>query len=206
MIKDAQNKYPINELSRTRWSPRAFSTQPVEIEKLQSLMEAARWSASGGNEQPWRFMLGIHPDETWSKIFETLEDGNKTWAKQVPVLLHTIGKKTRGKRNTGNFYYAYDTGQSVAHLSLEAMYRGLYVHQMAGFYPEKAIELFEIPDGYQPLTAVAIGYLGDPGLLTGRNYDRELEPRVRKDFSEFVFTGKFGSPLDIFKPSFNTEP
>jgi nitroreductase len=198
MIKDARNKYPINDLSRSRWSPRAFSTQPVEKEKLQSLMEAARWSASGGNEQPWRFILGIHPDETWVKIFETLEEGNKIWVKSAPVLLLSIGKKTRGKRNTGNFYYAYDTGQSVAHLSIEAVFQGLYVHQMAGFVPDTAIRLFSIPEDYQPLTVVAIGYPGNPDLLPEELQESELAERTRKEFDEFVFSGTFGDKTKLF--------
>lgn len=198
-MKEANNKFPINDFSKRRWSPRAFADKPVEQEKLQSLFEAARWSASGGNQQPWRFIVGMKKDETWNHIFECLDDGNQAWAHLAPVLMITCGKilLESGKRENGS--YRYDCGQSLAHLSVEATSKGLYVHQMAGFYPEKAIELFEIPDGYQPLTAVAIGYLGDPGLLTGRNYDKELEPRVRKDFSEFVFAGKFGMPLDIFK-------
>ena len=199
MIKDAQNKYPINELSRTRWSPRAFSTKPVEKEKLQSLMEAARWSPSSGNEQPWRFFLGIHPDETWVKIFETLDEGNKLWVKNVQVLLMSMGKKTRGKRSVANFYYGYDTGQSVAHLSLEAMSNGLHVHQMAGFDGELATRLFSIPEDFQPLTVVAVGYLGDPELLSEDQNTSELAPRIRRDFDEFVFSGTFGKPSEIFE-------
>jgi len=198
MIKDAQNIYPLNELSRTRWSPRAFSGRLVEKEKLQSLFEAARWSPSGGNEQPWSFILGVNPDDSWMKIFKTLDDGNKIWVKNVPVLVLSIGKKTRGKRNAENSWFAYDTGQAVAHLTFEAMNLGLYVHQMAGFNQESTIRLFEIPVDYRPLTAIALGYLGDPDLLTEDQKKSELSVRTRKDFTEFVFSGRFGEKTDLF--------
>ena len=198
MIKDAQNKYPLNELSRTRWSPRAFSDQPVERVKLQSLFEAARWAPSGGNEQPWNFMLGIHPGDTWRKILETLDTGNQAWAKNVPVLLLCIGKETRGKRNVKNGWFAYDTGQAVAHLTFEARNQGLYVHQMAGFDQASAVRLFRIPDDYQPLTVIALGYLGNPDSLTEDQKKSELSARTRKDFDDFVFSGVFGQKTDLF--------
>ena len=199
MNKSAQNQYPVNDLSKNRWSPRAFSDQAIEKEKLQCLFEAARWSASAGNEQPWRYLIGIKDDETWTKIFETLDEGNKPWTEDAPVLLLAIGKKTRGKRNSDNFYYAYDTGQSMAHLSLEAMNQGLFVHQMAGFSVESAREKFSIPDDYQPLTAIALGYLGKPDSLNEDQKESEVSVRKRKDFSELVFSGSFGKSSNLFK-------
>ena len=198
MNKSAQNQYPINALSKGRWSPRAFSNQPVEPGQLKSILEAARWSASAGNEQPWYFMVGIHPDETWMKLFDTLMEGNKTWVGSVPVLLLSIRKKTRGEKNEENGYSSYDTGQSVAHLSIEAMNHGLYVHQMAGFFPEKAVLHFQIPQDYQPLTVIAIGYPGDPESLTGDLKKYELAIRSRKSFDEFVFSGAFGKKSGLF--------
>ena len=93
MEKEATNRYPIHPLLKRRWSPRAFSDTRVELEKLQSLFEAARWSPSAGNEQPWNFIVGIRPDDTWQKIYESLAEGNKIWNKNTPVLVVSIGKK-----------------------------------------------------------------------------------------------------------------
>ena len=91
MDKQAKTQYPINNLAAQRWSPRSFLSKPVEQEKLVSMFEAARWSASGGNEQPWRFILGIDHDETWQKIFSSLAEGNKEWNQDVPVLILACG-------------------------------------------------------------------------------------------------------------------
>jgi nitroreductase len=196
--KEADNKYPLNPLSKARWSPRAFADRPVETEKLQSIFEAARWSPSSGNQQPWRFIVGIKPDDTWKNIFGCLDDGNQLWGYLPPVLMITVGKIMSESGRHENGTYRYDTGQAAAHLTFEATSRGLFVHQMAGFYPEKAIEVFEIPQGFQPLTAIALGYMGEPELLQGSNFEKEFQPRVRKELTEFVFSGKFGQPMNIF--------
>jgi len=56
--KHASPDHPIHELFVKRWSPYAFSDQPVPEEDLRSLFEAARWSASSFNEQPWGYIVG----------------------------------------------------------------------------------------------------------------------------------------------------
>jgi nitroreductase len=198
--KFAKTIYPVNDLSKIRWSPRAFSEKPVEKEKIRSILEAARWSPSAGNLQPWRFIIGLREDETWQKIFESLDEGNKVWVKPVPVLVLTVGEKAylRKNRVIQNGYYAYDTGQSVAHLTFEAMNQGLFVHQMAGFDPERAIREFDIPPDYQPLTVIAIGYIADSSSLPPDLKERELAERNRKDFNELVFSVTFGQKSNLF--------
>lgn len=200
MGKEAKNIYPIHEYLRTRWSARAFTDQPVEKEKLQSLFEAARWSPSMGNEQPWHFIAGLKADETWQKIFSILDPGNQDWCKNAPVLMISVGRSFQKKTHKDYKLFRYDTGQSVAHMTFEAVHLGLIVHQMAGFSPEKATEIFEIPEEMVPLTAIAVGYLGDPSVLAGlRQYKWELAERERKPFEEFVFSSKFGTKSNIIE-------
>jgi len=194
-MKDAQTKTPINPYATKRWSPRAFLDRPVESEKLASLFEAARWSASAMNEQPWRYLVGIKPDSTWNKIFGSLVEGNQIWARQAPVLVISCGKKTMSHNGSASSIYPYDVGQSVAHFSIEAMHQGLFVHQMGGFSADKASELFSIPEDYEPMTAIAIGYIGEPDSLPDNLKRRENENRSRKNLSEIVFSEKFGTPF-----------
>jgi nitroreductase len=198
--KFAKTIYPVNDLSKIRWSPRAFAEKPVENEKIRSILEAARWSPSSGNQQPWRFVIGIRKDETWQKIFESLDEGNKVWVKPVPVLVLTVGEKAylRKNRVLQNGYYAYDTGQSAAHLTFEAMNQGLFVHQMAGFDLVRAIREFNIPPDYQPLTVIALGYITDASSLPADLKVSELAERKRKDFDELVFSGTFGQKSNLF--------
>ncbi|HTX87403.1 MAG TPA: nitroreductase family protein [Bacteroidales bacterium] len=197
--KSAAARYPISEVIRKRWSPRAFDPRPVEKEKLQQVFEAARWAPSSANDQPWRFLVGLKGDETWSGIHEALDEGNRAWTRDVPVLILAIGRKMREKVNRLNSYYAYDTGQSVAYLSLEATRIGLHVHQMAGFDQDRASLRFGIPPEYEPLTVIAAGYLGDPSTLEEFQHKREIAPRVRKPLEELVFGSSFGKTSPLFE-------
>lgn len=195
MKKEAVTRYPINPLSKARWSPRAFAQTLPGTDTLLSLFEAARWAPSAMNEQPWRFITGIKPAPGWHLIFDTLMAPNQIWAKEAPVLMVVCSKNHFGNDGTLNLTAAYDTGQAVAHLSIEAMNQSLYVHQMGGFFPEKAITLLEIPEGFQPLVVIAIGYYGDPESLPEPYKQREFAPRTRKEPGEIVYDSKFGQPF-----------
>jgi nitroreductase len=195
--KTALTQHSIHDLLMQRWSPRAFAAQAVEQEKLLRLFEAARWAPSGSNLQPWNFIVATSAEpEAHARMVEVLGVRNQLWAKAAPVLLLAIAKTER-QPGTPNRYAWYDLGQSVAHLSVQATAEGLSVHQMAGFDAEKARELFGIPQGYDAVTAIAIGYLGDPENLPEDIRTREREPRSRKPLSEFVFAGSWGEPVEI---------
>ena len=160
MHNPAKTDYPVHDLIQNRWSPRAFSDNPVSPETLRSLFEAARWAPSSSNEQPWAFIVGTKDDlETHSKILSTLVEFNQGWAKHAPVLAIAVSQMEFARNKTPNRNAFYDTGAAVAHLTAEATSRGLFVHQMAGFEPQKAIEVFHIPKGWEPIAAFAIGYL-----------------------------------------------
>jgi nitroreductase len=74
-IKLATTSLPILDVLAERWSPRAWQDRPVEEEKLIRLFEAARWAASSGNEQSWRFLLARrHFDESWEDALACLVD------------------------------------------------------------------------------------------------------------------------------------
>ena len=81
----------------------------------------------------------------------------------------------------------HDLGLASASLTLEATARGLFVHQMIGILPDRARELYRIPEGVQPLTGLAIGYAADPAALPEKYRERDLAPRTRKPLAEFVF-------------------
>lgn len=196
-LKRAQVAYPIHPLLQKRWSPRAFAARPVEAEKLLSILEAARWSASSNNAQPWNFIVGTRDSqETFTKLVNTLKEGNAAWAAQAPVLILTVAKMTT-KDGQPHGHALHDVGLAVQNLTIQAAALDLYVRQMAGFYPEKARELFHIPADYAPVTVLAIGYLGDPDLLDETSRTRELTPRVRKPLREFVFEGEWGRSAEL---------
>jgi nitroreductase len=188
--KPADASHPIHELISERWSPRAFADRSVEREKLYSLLEAARWAASAGNQQPWYFLVGTKEHaENHARLAATLWERNILWAQYAPVLILVVAKlyDRPGKELTS----FYDVGMAVGNLVTQAVDLGLVTHQMAGFDAEKARETLGIPEGYQPLAMIALGYLGTPDGLPDDLRKRELAPRSRKPLEEFVFEGQW---------------
>ncbi|HXY01843.1 MAG TPA: nitroreductase family protein [Candidatus Limnocylindrales bacterium] len=200
MHKPATTDHPVQELIRERWSPRAFSEKPIRPEVLRSLFEAARWAPSSNNEQPWAFLVATQEDQEFhARMLSTLVEFNQAWAKHAPVLAIAVSELTFARTGDANRNAFYDTGAAVANLSAEATARGLFVHQMAGFNPQKAIELFQIPKGWEPIAALVIGYPGDPQSLPENLRQRELAPRSRKPLSDFVMSGTWGHPAAFLK-------
>jgi len=193
MKKSAPSEFPVHELIRERWSPRAFADKPVPQDVLRSIFEAARWAPSSFNEQPWAYIVARKDDkENFEKMLSVLVDFNVQWAKSAPVQALAVAKLTFANNNALNRNAQYDTGAATALLSVEATARGLAVHQMAGFDAEKARQVFEIPKGWEPIAALAIGYPGDPASLPPSLKDREMAPRTRKPIAEFVMAGQWG--------------
>jgi nitroreductase len=198
MHKPAATNHPIHALIRDRWSPRAFADKPVEPRILASLFEAARWAPSSNNEQPWSYLVATKDNhEEFAKMLSVLVDFNAGWAKNAPVLALAISRMTFHNNGTPNRNAFYDTGAASALLTVEATAQGLSVHQMAGFDPLKAKQVFEIPDDCEPIAAMAIGYPGDPESLPGKLRDREIAPRTRKPLSEIVMSGRWGHTSPI---------
>jgi nitroreductase len=200
MHKPAATEFPVHDLIRTRWSPRAFADKSVAPEVLASLFEAARWAPSCNNEQPWAFIVGSKEDpETFEKILGTLVEFNQGWASKAPVLAIAISQLDFAKNGQPNRNAQYDTGAAVSQLTTEAISQGLFVHQMAGFDAKKASEVFAIPAGWEPIAAFVIGYGGEPDNLPQGLREREVLPRTRKPLPEFVMSGSWGQPAAFVK-------
>lgn len=197
--KPAITGFPIHELLRDRWSPRAFSQQPIERNKLGSLFEAARWAASCFGEQPWSYLAGVAGDATHEKLASCLMPINAAWAAKAPVLVLSVACLKFTHNGNPNRHAYHDVGAAAAQLTLQAMSAGLYLHQMGGFDQAKSRQLFEIPDGHDPVAMIALGYPGDPAALGEDLYKKELAPRSRKPLSQIVFSGKWGDPSELLK-------
>jgi nitroreductase len=202
-LKKAATDYPINPLLAERWSPYAFDSRPVPEADLHSLFEAARWAPSSYNEQPWSFIVATKKDSAeFGRLLSCLVEGNQAWAKDVPVLALGVVRLTFARNSQPNRAAVHDLGLAAANLVIEATARGLCVHQMIGILPDKARELYQIPQHSEAWTALAIGYKGDSSKLPDAIKQRDLTPRQRKPLREFVFSDKWGEPSAIVaKPS-----
>ena len=198
MTNTVSTDYPVHEFIASRWSPYAFDEKPVEKEDLLSLFEAARWAPSSYNEQPWHYIVATKDNtEEFERLVSCLVEGNQTWAKSAPVLALGIAKLNFVHNNKPNRAAIHDLGLAAGNLLFEATARGLYVHQMIGILPERACEIYAIPEGYEVITGIAIGYAGNPDSLPDNIKERDAARRPRKPLSEFIFSGRWGtvSPL-----------
>lgn len=189
----------IHPLLRDRWSTRLFDPAHVLVdEDLVRLLEAARWSPSAGNSQPWAFLVARRGDEAHQRFVPTLSRGNMSWVPHASAVLISLYRGGDDEDPTLTFsdYAAYDLGQSVAHLTFQAQSMGLSVHQFAGFDHEAVTELFEVPPAWQVTTGIAVGVHADPDLITPDPglLEREQRPRVRHPIPEFTHAGTFGQP------------
>ncbi|MEM7029547.1 MAG: nitroreductase family protein [Chloroflexota bacterium] len=191
--KIAVTSQPILDAIAKRWSPRAFADKPISADTLTTLFEAARWTASAFNEQPWRFIVGSKDNpEAHKKVLSCFMGFNQEWGAAAPVVLLAVASTQFTRNDKVNNHAWYDVGQAMSALSIQAAALDLYIHQMAGIDPEKAIDVFSIPEGFQPVTGAAIGYLGDPAQLSDQMKEREQASRERKALSEIVFQGEWG--------------
>ena len=201
MQKLADTTHPIEPLLKQRWSPRAFAERPVEFDKLLSLWEAARWSPSCANQQPWYFIVAAQEEQAeYARLLSCLRENNQLWASQAPVLMVSVAKLSFDMNGQPNRYAFHDVGLAVANLIVQATALGLYVHQMAGFYPDKVRELYDVPDDFEPVAGIVLGYPGDPSTLPEDLQQRELAPRTRKPLESFVFQGAWGETSPLVKP------
>jgi nitroreductase len=181
---------PVDPMFLDRWSPRAFSPEPIPEKTLASLFEAARWAPSCFGEQPWLFLYASKKEDL--ELFRTLlVDGNRVWADRAPVLAFVFARRRFAHNNKPNRWYAFDSGAAWMSLALEARKLGLYTHGMGGFHEEKVYPALNVPrEDYEAMAGIAIGRMGDASLLPQEVAAKEF-PNSRKPLAEVAYAGKF---------------
>ncbi|UOQ87466.1 nitroreductase family protein [Gracilibacillus salinarum] len=175
--------YPIDDMFVNRWSPRSFAEKELEEDTLMTVLEAARWSPSGSNKQPWRFIVA-RSEEDRKQFHSFIMDGNLAWCTKAPAYVLIISDTEAGAA------HAFDAGTAWGFLSLQAMKQGLITHAMGGFYKDQAREALNIPERYQLHAVIAIGYQDEKEKLEEAFQEREV-PSPRRPLSETVMEGKF---------------
>lgn len=187
-------EHPVIKAVSQRWSPYVYNaSREVSREDLESLFEAARWAMSAYNAQPWRYIVGVRgrSQDAWEGVHASLLAANQGWTKDAPVLALGLVERNFEYNGKPNKTAIHDLGAASATLSYEAASRGLAVHQMAGIDPEKARELFDLPETLEPFTALAIGYPGDPAGADEEFAGRDQRVRERKPLGEIIVRGGF---------------
>ncbi|MFG0330116.1 MAG: nitroreductase family protein [Phycisphaerales bacterium] len=184
----------IDPMFTDRWSPRAYDAEhEVTEDEIASVMEAARWSPSSYNEQPWVFVYA-RSKEDHARFLELLVEGNRKWADQAPVLIFALAKRTFDKNGKPNRHYAFDTGAAWMAMSLQARKLGLYTHGMAGFHEDKAYEALGVDrEKYEVMAAIALGRRADASTLDDEGMRKGEKPNDRKPLEKVAYEGRFSA-------------
>lgn len=181
----------IHDLLRRRRSGRAYDASRALMDAdIAALLEAARWAPSGGNNQPWRYVVGRSGEPTYDRLLNLLAPGNRSWAEHAPVLLlsayHTH-RQTSDGQFVLNATAQHDLGMANLSIALEAVNRGLMVHMMGGFNHDAARELVQAEAHRLDLgPMIAIGHAADPSHLSDDLRAREQAVRTRQPVDTLI--------------------
>lgn len=194
-IKLAQASSGVLPEIAKRWSPYALNGKSVSSADMRLCLEAASWAASSYNEQPWRFIVAFKDQpEEFAKALDCLMEANQVWARHAGALMFTVVATSFARNNSPNRTAEHDLGLAMGNFSIQATKMGLSVHQMGGVNLSKVRQTYLIPDGFNPVTAVAIGYAAESQSgVDAELWGRDQQPRSRKPVSEITFAGKWGS-------------
>ena len=180
--------HPIAEVFLDRWSPRAFTGEPIPDELLATLFEAMRWAPSSNNSQPWRIIYGRRGAPAFDKLLGVISERNQRWAKDASVILALLSKRTLQGAPARN--HSFDAGAAWAHLSLQATMAGWATHAIGGFNEAAARASLGVSDDYDIDVCVTIGRRADPAGLPDDLKPREM-PSQRNKASSFISEGVF---------------
>lgn len=175
----------VDPLFLDRWSPRSFTTEPLEPAAVASLFEAARWSPSCFNAQPWLFVHATSAGGR-ARILDLLAEANQAWARRAPLLGVVFARRRFEHDGRPNRWGAFDAGAASLSLALQASRLGLAAHFMGGFDAARAAaELGVDSEDFEPMAGFAVGRRGPAELLPAALAARE-QPSSRKPLEAIV--------------------
>ena len=166
-----------------RWSPRSFSGRELPEETLRVIFDAARWSPSSRNDQPWLFVTSSGASD-FEVFLNLLTEGNQRWAHGASLLGFVFARKNFEHNDKPNATAAFDCGAAWMAMTLQARRLGLYTHGMGGIKRDEVCPTLGVDaEKYQVICGFALGEIAPPGRL-----DAELaageKPSPRKPLPE----------------------
>lgn len=156
-----------------RWSPRAFLSDTIPDEDIATIFEAARWSPSCFNAQPWRFVYATNGEHK-TALLDALVEANREWAQRAPLIAYAFSYDVFDHNGKSNRWATFDTGAAWMSLTLQANQLGYHTHAMGGFDESMAFKACDIdPDTHTALCGLVIGKIGPGDLLDEATRERE---------------------------------
>ncbi len=170
------NTMDVMEAIKKRCSVRSYQNRPVEREKLDKILEAARLAPSASNRQEWRFIV-VQDKETRKRLAQAAR--NQTFVGEAPVIIVCCAKTDNHVMTCGQMCYPIDVAIAIEHMALKATEEGLGTCWIGAFHEEKVKEILVIP---QDIRIVELFILGYPAKPSSGSKDRlSIEEIVMHD-------------------------
>ena len=191
---DRTADHPIDPMFLQRWSPRAFTGEPLAKADLLTMLEAARWAPSSYNSQPWRFAYARRDTQHWARFLGLLVPFNQSWAASASALVvfvsNSLMRPPGADKDVPSYSHSFDAGTASGYFALQANRMGWHVHGMVGLDMDRAFAELNVPVGHRVEAAYAVGRIGDPAILPEALRDRE-RPSSRISLKELAVEGAF---------------
>jgi nitroreductase len=191
--RSRRSEFPVSLQFLDRWSPRAFTDDPISEPDLMGILEAARWAPSNSNAQPWRFAYSMRGDTFWPQYLGLLNDNNRRWADKAAALVVILSSRfivaPNGEASVSRTH-SFDAGCAWGYLALQAHLSGWAAHCMAGFDMERTRGALGVPPAFVVEAIVAVGRQGTIDKLPLNLRAREL-PSQRRPLQDSVSAGRF---------------
>lgn len=169
----------VDPLFYQRWSPRAFKKIAIPEQNLTAIFDAARWSPSCYNEQPWLFVTSSRLDD-FDIFLRLLLANNQSWAKNASLIGFIFAKKTFTHNGVENNLSVFDCGAAWMALTLQAAKYGIYAHGMGGIKRDIIASTLNIStQDFDLICGFALGVIDLPDTLD-KNTKLKEKPSPRK--------------------------
>ncbi|MDY6825949.1 MAG: nitroreductase family protein [Bacillota bacterium] len=178
----------IYKILEERRSIRKYEPEPVPIDKLKHILEAARIAPSWKNLQCWRFII-VRDHELKKQLAESMPTTNPARSavgKTAPVVIVLCAEPSESGLHDGKDYYMLDAGLAMQQLMLAAHAEGLGTCWVGLFDEEKVKKVCSIPEDYR---VVAMSPLGYPAV--------KPSVRPRKELTEIIFAEKWDQQFEL---------
>ncbi len=170
------------KLARARFSVRKYKNTPLEEEKLEKILEAARWAPSAVNFQPWHFIV-INEKNRLEELHKVYK---RDWLKEAPVIIVICSDHSQSwKRSSdGKDSADMDIAIAVDHITLMATQLGLGTCWVCNFNVDACSDILHLPKHLEPMVLLPLGY---PNV--------DMPEKKRKPVSEIVSLNEYGKPF-----------
>lgn len=180
----------VDDLFHKRWSPRSLKKISIPEEVVATVIDAARWSPSAHNEQPWLFVTSSNQAE-FDISLGLLVEQNQEWAKNASVLGFIFAKKAYDYNGSPNRLADFDCGAAWMAMTLQARMLGLYTHGLGGIHREKTYSALNVSEEtHEAICGFVLGVIDQPEQLTKDFREREF-PSPRKPLNGIWKNGGF---------------